>query len=93
MIWILVRKYFSQEGKSHSWCRGKESGLWLFSEQGDILQQLSKGQRVFQPTFLYTVCLQKVQICDFFQKFSNLEQKSFLKGSKPLIGSAGPGQI
>ena len=24
MIWILVRKYFSQEGKSHSWCRGKE---------------------------------------------------------------------
>ena len=93
MIWILVHKYFSQEGKSHSWCRGKEFVPKLFSEQGDILQQLSKGQRVFQPTFLCTVCLQKLQICDFFQKFSNLEQKSFLKGSKPLIGSAGPGQI
>ena len=72
MILILVHKSFSQEGKSHSWCRGKEFVPVALSEQGDILQQLSKGQRVFQPTFLYTVCLHKLQICDFFfQKFSN----------------------
>ena len=93
MIWILVRKYFSQEGNRTVGVGVMNLCLWVLSEQGDILQQLSKGQRVFQPTFLYTVCLQKLQICDFCQKFSNLEQKSFLKGSKPLIGSAGPGQI
>ena len=77
MILILVRKSFSQEGNRTVGVGVKNLCLWLFSEQGDILQQLSKGQRVFQPTFLYTVCLHKLQICDFFSKILKLGAKKF----------------
>ena len=80
MILILVRKSFSQEGNRTVGVGVKNLCLWLFSEQGDILQQLSKGQRVFQPTFLYTVCMHKLQICDFFFKNSQIRSKKvFLK--------------
>ena len=66
---------------------------WLFAEQGDILHQLSGGQKAFQSTFFHTVCLQKLQISESFQNFSDLEQSIFLKGSKKLIPSAAHGQI
>ena len=51
---------------------------WLFVEQGDILRQLSGGQKGFQSTFFHSVCLQKLQVSESFQNFSDLEQSIFL---------------
>ena len=66
---------------------------WLFTEQGDVLHQLSGGQKAFQSTFVHTVCLKILQISELLKKIYDLEQSRFQEVSNTLIPSAAHGQI
>ena len=47
------------------------------SNQGEVLDQLSKGQKPFESTFFHPVTLLKAQITDYIDILSDLAKKYF----------------
>ena len=56
---------------------GKEIAPRKNSNRGELLDQLSEGQKAFESFFFHTVTLQKPQITEFLQILSHLAQTYF----------------
>ena len=78
MIWILGCVSSSQEiNLFSSGVAVKNLCREQISNQGDVQDQLSGGQKALESTFVYTVTLLKPQVIEFFQILSRPAQKCF----------------